>query len=780
MKVGEEKVGEAKQAHEELMAEKEATTEAMVRRHEEQLQEEEDLRNQIIEIAKTEKEKRKIAEAKVEHAAEELRVAQAEAGEKELALTQHLANTVQQLEQHNNEHSSMTQHLEQRDEEHCAVAMAGADVAEYKVVIKAMEEEHVAMIKATVEEHAAVLKAKDAALKEAEEYAAFLQHYSIEGNAESLLPNATDSAVQEVAFDAGQLGFGVELKVRQVPFVSKPKGQMHTLKKLTGSSLPVPLGLLVNSIIANGQAEKAGVAKGSLLVAVAQKSLASLQISNSNQLAECVQKQRRPMVLSFKPPICDNRQHRSVCVSRRAAGTYVATVNIEVYASVPSGQTMNIMPSQSDRRVFSVVVPPGVAIGQKIVVQVPAAARNPKDVELGKYKKLLVAAEKATEEGKRKNEQLHAELKNEKSKGKVSQSLGVPDVESGRELTMAQVKALMEKHKTLQGSCLKAKDGIMGKAFALMEKYKTLQGQAATLKEAHDNLKAELQSRRQLTAKQTQTEHDAAVKATDEEHAEALKSAVDAQFSDASAALESAVKANEEEYASLLLAQEAEHEAALAEKEEKMNDIMGKVNALMEKHTALQQEATSSSEALKETVEEMGTRGEEHDAATKELEKGHTAALQATEAEHAVLVGDLLDQIGQSETREKAHLETIRIQREESESAAELVSSNSKFITPALILGKPVEIAYGLKELLGVNSQAVGGFLMDAMSAIRSECEAAGLEEDRQNLQHILAGTQKGGWEATKSIDELLAHSSSKLAHLEKNHVVELRMYTSS
>jgi hypothetical protein len=169
-----------------------------------------------------------------------------------------------------------------------------------------------------------------------------------------------------------------------------------------------------------------------------------------------------------------------------------------------------------------------------------------------------------------------------------------------------------------------------------------------------------------------------------------------------------------------------------------------------------------------------------HVVAMHVMEKRHTAALEAREAEHAVLVGDLLDQISQSKTREKALLETIRIQQEESESAAELVSSNSKFIAPALVLGQPVEIAYGLKELLGVSSQTVGGFLIDAMSAIRSECEAVGLEEDKQNLQHILAGTQKGGWEATKSIDELLAHSSSKLAHLEKHHVVALRMYTSS
>jgi C-terminal processing protease CtpA/Prc len=81
-------------------------------------------------------------------------------------------------------------------------------------------------------------------------------------------------------FGAGPHGFGVEMTVR---------------RGVNGL-------VVVKSIIPNGQAEKVGVINGSLLVAVAKKSLASLQIANSDQLAECVKSQSRPMVLSFKSP----------------------------------------------------------------------------------------------------------------------------------------------------------------------------------------------------------------------------------------------------------------------------------------------------------------------------------------------------------------------------------------------------------------------------------------------------------------------------------------------
>jgi hypothetical protein len=44
------------------------------------------------------------------------------------------------------------------------------------------------------------------------------------------------------------------------------------------------------------------------------------------------------------------------------------------------------------------------------------ASKDPRDVKLAKYEKLLIAAKKAIEEGKQKNNKLTAELKNEKTK----------------------------------------------------------------------------------------------------------------------------------------------------------------------------------------------------------------------------------------------------------------------------------------------------------------------------------------------------------------------------
>jgi hypothetical protein len=52
--------------------------------------------------------------------------------------------------------------------------------------------------------------------------------------------------------------------------------------------------------------------------------------------------------------------------------------------------------------------------------------RDPKDVKLDKYQKLLMAAKKAIEEGKNKIKQLHAELKNERSKDK-DEGTKIPD-----------------------------------------------------------------------------------------------------------------------------------------------------------------------------------------------------------------------------------------------------------------------------------------------------------------------------------------------------------------
>jgi hypothetical protein len=103
---------------------------------------------------------------------------------------------------------------------------------------------------------------------------------AVAAQAEKLLCESfTGLVAREVVFDAGPLGFGVELTVR------------------SGFE-----GFVVNKIIPRSQAEGAGVVNGSLLVAVAHNSIASLEIASSEQLASCVQKQSRPMALSFKSP----------------------------------------------------------------------------------------------------------------------------------------------------------------------------------------------------------------------------------------------------------------------------------------------------------------------------------------------------------------------------------------------------------------------------------------------------------------------------------------------
>jgi hypothetical protein len=217
-------------------------------------------------------------------------------------------------------------------------------------------------------------------------------------------------------------------------------------------------------------------------------------------------------------------------------------------------------------------------------------------------------------------------------------------------------------------------------------------------------------------------------------------------------------------HAAILQAKETEHAAMLQAKDEewlKQKAEADQAHRDLAAANAMATIACAAQQAAEEQVNEL-------------------LATMESSNDQAALVSDLLSQIARSETQEKVLLEQIRIQQEESESATELVASNSKFVAPALILGQPVEIAYGLKKLLGVNSQTIGCFMMDGMGAIQSECEATGQEEDKRNLQHILAGTQSAGWESAKSIDELMAHSSSKLADLERHHIVALRLYTSS
>ena len=87
------------------------------------------------------------------------------------------------------------------------------------------------------------------------------------------------------------------------------------------------------------------------------------------------------MTVTCGPSLCDlnDADHQNSSTAQYldfetpASHANFATIDIEVPASVPPGQSMRICPSESDPRIFSVVVPPGIAIGQKFIVQVPAA-----------------------------------------------------------------------------------------------------------------------------------------------------------------------------------------------------------------------------------------------------------------------------------------------------------------------------------------------------------------------------------------------------------------------
>jgi hypothetical protein len=115
------------------------------------------------------------------------------------------------------------------------------------------------------------------------------------------------------------------------------------------------------------------------------------------------------------------------------------------------------------------------------------------------------------------------------------------------------------------------------------------------------------------------------------------------------------------------------------------------------------------------------------------------------------------------------------------EAADELVSSNSKFVASAIVLGQAEEAAHGLKELLGITTGQLGQIMIDPLSAIKKEFAASEISaENKANLKHVLAGTKQTVWENKKPLAELLQHQDSKAAKLEEHHIVALRLYTTS
>jgi hypothetical protein len=113
--------------------------------------------------------------------------------------------------------------------------------------------------------------------------------------------------------------------------------------------------------------------------------------------------------------------------------------------------------------------------------------------------------------------------------------------------------------------------------------------------------------------------------------------------------------------------------------------------------------------------------------------------------------------------------------------ADELVSSNSKFVASAIVLGQAEEAAHGLKELLGITTGQLGQIMIEPLAAVKKEFAASEISaENKANLKHVLAGTKQTAWENKKTVAQLLQHQDSKAAKLEEHHIVALRLYTTS
>jgi hypothetical protein len=90
-------------------------------------------------------------------------------------------------------------------------------------------------------------------------------------------------------------------------------------------------------------------------------------------------------------------------------------------------------------------------------------------------------------------------------------------------------------------------------------------------------------------------------------------------------------------------------------------------------------------------------------------------------------------------------------------------------------IGKPHESTHGLQMFLGLSGSTLGGFLQDPIGAIKREFETHGTAEDKSNFQRVFDGSFDG-----KMLEQLVAHKHAKKAKLETQHVLALRLYTTS
>lgn len=128
--------------------------------------------------------------------------------------------------------------------------------------------------------------------------------------------------------------------------------------------------------------------------------------------------------------------------------------------------------------------------------------------------------------------------------------------------------------------------------------------------------------------------------------------------------------------------------------------------------------------------------------------------------------------------------------------AVRLSRSSKKFVAPAIRLGRAVEAAHGLADLMGYDNMSIIQHIMvsgGGVDAIENEIELHGTAEDKANLHGLLTGTYvcPDGTSSEppsaeelaarrKTIDELMQTDQVKTARLTRAHVVALRLYTTS
>jgi hypothetical protein len=122
-------------------------------------------------------------------------------------------------------------------------------------------------------------------------------------------------------------------------------------------------------------------------------------------------------------------------------------------------------------------------------------------------------------------------------------------------------------------------------------------------------------------------------------------------------------------------------------------------------------------------------------------------------------------------------------------------TSGSKFSAKRLLLGNPQDS--DLRLLLGLDDHEVFGFsMLDPFSAMEAEWNEHGTEEDKANWRYVVEGiagdpewipehikalghvldTGREGW----TLEHFLESQASKKAGLKKEHVIALRLYSSS